>query len=211
LSESNSLKIGDYKTLTNIDELQGAKYSACKNHLKCLKESSISFYIMLVYSFIFKENKSRTNQVNSIANSLIDRSFLNGQYYFIFDSILNTLYFDYRFKILNVKNRIDPIVSKGISESEIFSLHKAFLFSHVIESIKTLPENTFDLLIKSFEFKFSKSIDLEISIFSNSDFTNTLNIIDATINELANNISRNDFFPQKQKDKIEQLRLIQNT
>lgn len=201
--QSIKLKIATYRSLTI--KQRGDSFKSFNNHLDELKHTACSFYILLVYSYIFKQNHNTKEYLfHNIAKSLLDKNFLNGKYYFIYNAILNAIYLDFRSKINNTHNKIDSIIKEAmISEKEVYSIFKSFLFSQVIESIIDISLDTsFDYLKNAIDFKFSKLLSSVIIPFSEKDFQNTVNEIRETINVVLNNAQSENMFSDEQKKQL---------
>lgn len=207
--QSIQIKISKYHDLTN--KQKGDSFKSFNKSLEDIKYSAVAFYVLLIYSYILKQNQNNKEYFfQNIARSLIDKNFLNGKYYFIYKAILNTIYLDFRFKIKNITNNIETIKDKAkISEKEVYSIYRSFLFSQVIDAIKeTNLDTSFNYLKYAMNFKFSKPTSSNYIPFSEKDYQNSIDEINETIKIVFENAQSNDIFSEDQKTQLKQIKNI---
>lgn len=203
--QSIKLKISIYRNLTN--KQKGDSFKLFNKSLDDLKYSACAFYILLIYSYIFRQNhNTKEFFFHNIARSLIDKNFLNGKYYFIYNAVLNTIYLDFRTKIKSITNNIEAIKAEAkITEKEVYSIYRSFLFSHVIDTIKEINlETSFNYLKYAIDFGFSNPTSSHFIPFSEMDYKNSLYEIKETIKFVINEALKDDMFSDDQKKQLRQ-------
>jgi hypothetical protein len=200
-NSSLKLKITNYQNLTN--PVKGANFNKFNFLLNKLKENGIALYVLLLYSYIFQRDNGKEDYLfNNIANSLIDRNFLNGKYFFIFRSIINLLYLDFleKLKIHNLKKLIE---SEGVTEREVYSIYMSYVFNHVLETIKNINDNiSVEFLKIAFKVTLSENLQYDLIPITLEEFNNTIaEISDAKI-KVENNYNNYRFFTTKQKESL---------
>jgi len=154
------------------------------------KEHTLAYFILLIYHYILIKEHVKDLFFKEIAISLMNKAFLNGKYYYLFQNIIKILYLKFYKEIESEPNPISNFIAEnGLRNTEynlIFSQYKAEVIDDVNKRLKDLePNNTFanlltalnlDLIMYDFAFisEIIENDEIEYTILEISDIRNTI-------------------------------------
>jgi hypothetical protein len=190
-------------------------YNFYSRSYSSFRRNVLAYFILLVYHYILIRDQTKDLYFKEIAISLMNRAFLNGKYYFLFQNIIKTLYVKFCKEIENVPNPINKFRDEYrlslTGNNLIFSQFKSDIIDEVNKRITDLePNNSFANL------NIALNLNLSMSEFSSMPEIIEEHEIEHTIkeiNDIKNTIyKRTDssfLFKKEEKTKLKKTKLVE--
>jgi hypothetical protein len=188
-------------------------YISYSKSYSSFKENALAYFILLIYHYILKRELIKDLFFKEIAISLMNKAFLNGKYYYLFQNIIKTLYLKFNKEIENVPNPIKNFKAEyGLTSTEnnlIFSQFKSDIIDEVNKRINDLePNNTFANLLIALSFDMGMNDFASIpELIEEHEIEYTIMEIYDIKNAIYNKSDNSFLFKKEEKTKLKKIKL----